>query len=131
MPTIAQYQATEYGSTWNKPASVKYRNTSNSCPQPQTSGTHGGHVDQYGIKRLLWQRYVMQYRQIPSPEVWAEVQRNILRKYVQRGHMGDRVGDSSGLTKRNIQDMAEVKRKHHKTKQNQPNKYISPSPKHK
>ena len=52
-----------------------------------------GHFDQYGIKRLLWQKYIIQYKQIPSQEVWAEVQRSILKKYAQRGHMGV----SSGL----------------------------------
>ena len=45
------------------------------------------HVDQYGIKRLLWQKYIMQYKQIPPQEVWAEVQKNILKKYGQRVQM--------------------------------------------
>ena len=39
--------------------------------------------DQYWVKKLLWQRYIMQYRKVPSMEVWGRVQRCIRMKYEQ------------------------------------------------
>ena len=37
--------------------------------------------DQYMVKRLLWQGYSMEHRQLPSQEVWGEVQKYILNKF--------------------------------------------------
>ena len=114
----AHYQTTVSDSTWNKnrirPVQhQQYKNTQNLCHQYQmTEKKSDGHgnVDQYGIKRSLWQKYIMQYKQIPSQEVWAEVQRNILKKYVQRGHMGAWGGVGSALRKHNSQEMAGIKK---------------------
>jgi len=35
------------------------------------------HYDQYHLKRVLWSRYIVTYRHIPSMEVWNKIQRCI------------------------------------------------------
>ena len=42
--------------------------------------------DQYWMKRVLWQRYSMLYRQVPSKEVWGKAQRCMRIKYEQGHH---------------------------------------------
>ena len=34
--------------------------------------------DQYRVKRVMWQNYIMQFRHVPSQEMWGKVQRCIL-----------------------------------------------------
>ena len=56
-----------------------------------------GTMDQYRVKREMWQRYTMKYRQLPPQKVWEIVQRGIRKNCI----VSESVSKSTAVRKNN------------------------------